>query len=120
MAFTFQELLADPGDSLYYDEAFRDDIEAHLVILRRYNVDKRTVPPSLIYKYEGDFYGYLTEIGVPTEYHWIYLRVNHMAHPREFGEKMRDPQNRNVTFDMIVPDTNAISGIRTLFLTKKR
>jgi len=120
MALTVMSLATNPGDPLYYTEEFRRVIETHLNILKRSNVQLERISNDKVYQFEGNFYGLLNELGVAANLHWIYLRVNEMENPNQFGKAMRDPQNREVVFDLIHPNPNAISNIRALYLTKKR
>lgn len=119
MALTVTALLADAGDALYYDPDFRNVLETHMLLLRRLGVAREVIANDLVYQFEGNFYGYLVARGVPAYLHWVYLRVNNMVHPNEFGKAMRDPNNRAVRVEYITPDSNLLANIRSLYLTKK-
>lgn len=119
MAFTIIEQMAKPGDDLYYDPAFRLIVETHLNILKHSRVVQEDIPLDLFYQYEGDFYGYLVERGIPTFMHWIYLRVNGMTNPNEFAKEQRDPLNRAYSPVLLRPHDNTVSGLRSFYLSRK-
>lgn len=41
------------------------------------------------YRFEGDFFGYLRYLGYGPEGDWLHLRINHMKHPTEWKEGIR-------------------------------
>lgn len=71
----------DPtGQAVYYSQAFRIMIEDHLLILR--NMSTNTVyeirqdQMADLYRFEGDFQGFLTELGFQAKYHFVIMRIN--------------------------------------------
>ena len=71
----------DPtGESIYFTDKFRQMLEDHLLILR--NMSTASVRQmtdedmNQIYRYTGDFYGFLTELGYSVKYHWTIVRMN--------------------------------------------
>jgi hypothetical protein len=117
MAFTVTAQRVPSGDDLYYDPRFRLIIETHLNILKQEAVAIAEISADLIYQFEGDFYGLLTQQGIPAELHWIYLRVNGMENPTQFGKAVRDPYRRAYSFSVVKPNPNTISELRSTFLT---
>lgn len=73
----------------------------------------------MLYQFEGNFYGYLMSRGVPPEYHWIYLRVNRMHSPEEFGRNRNANALKNPTFYLVEPSLDAIGAILMLYLRMK-
>jgi hypothetical protein len=119
MAFTVLAHRVPSGDDLYYEMRFRNIVETHLNILKREAVAFTDVAPDKIYQYEGDFYGLLSEMGIEPQYHWIYLRVNDMTNPNQFGKAVRDPYRRAYTFGLLRPNPNGITELRTAYLATK-
>jgi hypothetical protein len=121
MVFSVHALAGDPGDTVYYEPGFRTVIETHLTLLRNHPATQRSaISPDKLHQYEGDFYGLLGELGVGMELHWIYLRVNGMESPNQFGRQLRDPYIKEQRFQLRRPPTEMISDLRTLYLTTRR
>jgi len=118
MAFSVTDQGVNPGDVVYYDPKFRTIIETHLSILRRPGMSgEQIIEPSLIHQFEGDFYGLLTHLGVRPSLWWIYLRVNGMESPNQFGGQLHDPYREHYRFTLKLPPDEFITNLRTLFLT---
>lgn len=93
-------LMFSPGADLYYDKAFRDTMEAHMEYFRSsrktqvYDVD-----PQRAVVYQGDLFGFLLEIKIQPQYHWIVMRMNNFFSPYEFGPQVHSlmiPSNAEV------------------------
>lgn len=86
------ELSVNPGSPYYYTESWKhcgvEDFVTWLLTEGRGNLDIYTVTDAEQYRYEYDFYGYLTDVHkVTLPYLWdITLRLNHMYRPDEFGK----------------------------------
>jgi hypothetical protein len=119
MAFTIFNKMAKPGSELYYDSDFRLVLETHLNLLINRAAAVEDIPLDLFYQYEGDFYGYLVEKGIPPEYHFIHLRINGMTNPNQFAKEMRDPSNPLVRPVLIRPNQNQIDNIVRLYMSRK-
>ena len=118
MAFTVKNLANPSGDPVYYDPTFRTVIETHLDILASPPMAKNMpITPDKVYQYEGDFYGLLSELGVQPHLHWIFLRVNGMYNPNEFGMELHDDFRREYDWSLIVPSTDLIRDLRQLHTT---
>lgn len=81
-------LAVDPGLPLYYTTSWRMMVEDYIPWLHSSSVvETEQVSDTDRYRYEADFYGYLTHVLKITapELHYIMLRLNNMTHPREFG-----------------------------------
>lgn len=120
MPFTVSDIAKDPGDQLFYDPGFRRMIETHLVMLRNMN-DLRSdvIDPNTIYKYQGDFYGFLGSLGVPMDQYWLYLRFNGLTNPEQFGQAYNDPYSGAVSFQLQHPPIDTVRGLRRLYLTEQ-
>lgn len=121
MSFTIQASAQKAGDSVFYKPAFRRDVEMHLLMLRNNEITtSRLIEPILIHRFEGDFYGLLRSLGVPTEHHWIYLRVNGMENPNQFGRQLHDPYRGEFSFNLLEPSTDIIEQLRKGFLSTQQ
>lgn len=119
MAFTILAEMAKPGEVIYYDPRFRLHIETHLNILINRAAAVDDIPPDKYYQYEGDFHGYLIELGIPMEMHFIYMRMNGMTNPNQFGKEQRDPHADPLAPKLIRPNLNLVDGIVKYFMSRK-
>jgi hypothetical protein len=69
------------------------------------------VTPYDLYKYEGDFYGILSNNKVPQEYHWIIMRMNDIYSPAIVPLELGG---------VFVPDFSVVDKIRQVYLTKEK
>jgi len=121
MAFSITTLKNNSGDPMFYELGFRTIIETHLNILKYTNFTmKRSIDGSKVYQYEGDFYGLLAELNVPLEHHWIFLRVNGMFNPNEFGRVVYDPYGRRHDFNLLIPSDDYIGNLLILYKSTRR
>lgn len=106
---------SDDGNSGYYNEAFRNEMEVHLPYLRfsRLSYDIN-VSPDIAYRFEGDFFGLLLAlVSMPKQYHWITMRMNNMKDPTEYRRDqltLRLPQVSDI--DSLFSAFRAIQNIR--------
>lgn len=98
------DLMISEGPSSYYTEAFRNVLEDHLSFLK---VHARTrvisIDPNLAYKYEFDLFGLLSAQGIPTQLHWLVMRLNDMASPTEV--------RRDLAY-LLIPDATVIQQLQ--------
>lgn len=101
--------LTDRGHAAYYDEEFRALIEAHLPYIRN---DSRTheivVDLAKTAVYRGDFYGFLTQVGISPEFHWVIMRLNRMNTPMQFDSSITT---------LLIPDESQIRMIEMQYRT---
>lgn len=119
MAFTILEQTGNGGSGMFYEPEFRQIVETHLNILKLTNSVTEEIKQELFWQYEGNFYGYLTEIGVQPELHWIYLRVNNMENPNQFAWEVRDPLDKKYNPTLLKPNDNVIGIIQKYYLSRK-
>lgn len=119
MALTVSSLARPSGEDLFYTAQFRTAIESHLNLLRTTGITEEPIQGDILYQFEGNFYGYLASLGIDLHLNWIYLRVNGMEHPNQFGAELRDPYNRAYSRSLIHPSRDVIDSIRGLYLTTK-
>jgi len=121
MAFTIltDSKMAKAGEDLYYDPDFRLVVESALNVLINRAAAVDDIPLDLYYQYEGDFYGYLTEIGILPNMFFILLRMNGMTNPNQFAKEMRDPSNPSVSPKLIRPNDNEVGELVKLYMSRK-
>lgn len=79
------DTILDSVPSVYYSEPFQSMLENHIFTLARHSSAQiLAIEPSLAYQYEGDFFGLLTNLGVPSQYHWATMRCNGLYSPVDF------------------------------------
>lgn len=116
MAFTVVSQARPSGDRIYYDPGFRAVIETHLIALRSPNIaTSEPISPQKVHQYEGDFYGLLIEKNIPMHLHWIYLRVNGMMNPAEFGTEKYNPFHQHRQFELLHPPEDFLQELRLLY-----
>lgn len=120
MAFKVQAELADAGDSLFYTQAFREHLEAHINILRRTNPRRIDVPPESVYQFEGNLFGYLASRGESHDIHHLIMRMNDYHNPYEFGRKQLERVTPTNGIILLGPDSTLLGHIRTLYLGKQK
>jgi hypothetical protein len=100
------DLMLDPGPTIYYNDEFRRVLEDHMTVLRT-SAGTRIIDidAGTAYKFEADFYGLLVQLNVPLHLHWVVLRVNNMTNPSEF----KVPRTEGI--ELRIPDPNAIGQI---------
>lgn len=118
MAFTIKELALPTGDPIYYDPSFRSVIEAHLPILRTPGIVRaQAISPTRVHQFEGNFYGLLSHLKIPLQYHWIIMRINGFNSPSEFGMSVHDPYEKNQEFALMIPSEEFLRNLRMLHLS---
>lgn len=120
MSFAILQNMAEKGADLFYEQGFRNIIESHLNILSNAYITKQPISGDMVYQYEGNFYGYLIDIGVQPQYHWIYLRVNGMTNSNQFGKELRDPYQRIYEWTLIIPSDDIINELAAQYNTLKK
>lgn len=119
MAFTIMTHMAQAGPEMYYDPKFRLMIETHINVLRHDQVTRQVIPDNHYYQYEGDFYGFLVGEKVPAHLHWIYMRVNGMYNPDEFGRDLRDQYQVRKQPVFLIPHEANLSDIQRMYVSLK-
>lgn len=104
------DILMTPfGEDVSYTEEFRIVLDSYIYVLKT-KATVITVADVDSYKYDGDFYGYLDNAGVPKEYHYAYLIANSYKSPFEFN---------SFTKSILAPDAGTIDLIKQIFKTRK-
>lgn len=101
--------LADAyGDDYYFDEAFLIILQSYIPLIRQGNVVTLTPTNQQLYKYQGDFYGLLDELGVQKQYHYATLLLNNLRNSSDFDSSMAS---------ILVPDYSQIDMIHATYTT---
>lgn len=106
-------LMVNPGSPWYYRPSWYACIEDHMYLLRdTRNSELVNVADTDRWRYEADFYGYLRDVHKITlpQYWYVYLRVNHMTSPQEFGAE---------NLAIYLPKTAVVDRIMELYKTAK-
>lgn len=112
MASPLFNLIRSDGPQVFYNEGFRRELEVHIPLLKS-GSDARIieVEDNIAYKYEYDFFGLLTYLKIPAQYHWITMRVNNMMHPDEYSKDI---------LSVLLPDVVILEQLRTTYTTAHR
>lgn len=106
------ELMVDPGPSIFYDSAFRNVLEDHMTFLREHSQTIQiTVEPTQAYRFEHDLFGLLAHYNVPVHFHWLVMRMNKMTSPTD--------SHRDIN-TLLVPDHTVVEHIRQSHMTRRR
>lgn len=112
MPMSVLSLLRPSGPAFFYSAEWRLLVETHLHWLRAQNVsDQVVINEQLAYKYEGDLFGALTELGIPDEMHWTILRMNGLTSPTEF---------KGDAAVLMVPSRETLNSLKTMAETRQR
>lgn len=88
------------NDSLgYFEPAFRQVLEEHLGLIRTYGISQvLSVPSMLALRFQGDYFGLLTEMRVPVYLHWVTLRLNGLLSPADSSVDTTSVQTVDSTY----------------------
>ena len=85
-------LLMPPVDPAYYSPEFKQMVEDHLDYMKNYTgateadalvkmIEVTSSDHQKLYRYAGDWYGFLRAMGYSDRYHWAILRFNGTRDP---------------------------------------
>jgi hypothetical protein len=96
--------LVQAGPDIYYDDTFRRVLEDHMTYLRNLSTTtKIDVEPIDVIRYQADFYGLLTKLGIQLHMQWIILRMTGLTSPSKIPEDLEF---------VLVPDESEISRLK--------
>lgn len=111
MSMTLSNFMSPPGDDTYYEDAFLNIVDSHLLYLQnRPDTVLLPVDAHLVYKHEGDLSGLFDEIGYPKKYHYTLMRMN--------GFRSTNELKLGIT-TLIVPPFSEIDLLNAVYRTKK-
>lgn len=77
----------ESGGSDYYNPDFRKTLEAHVPYFRTASSSYRIpVTPINLVVYNQDLFGFLTEMKIKQNLHWLIMRINNYFSPFDFKE----------------------------------
>lgn len=99
-----------PNDELTYsDPGFLVMIESHLTYLRGLSSNYvMTATNQQGFKYEGDFFGLLNELGIEKKYHHIVMRVNGYLSSADY---------KGDVLDIVIPSLDEVTLLKTTYQT---
>lgn len=96
-------------ESINNDPKYIDMLESHLTYFRTLNTNTLiAVSNQLNYKYEGDFYGLLTELGVDRNHHYLVMRLNGLAHSGDYKGNLDN---------VLIPDISEVNLLTNIYRT---
>lgn len=109
MTFSLQAQLIPDGGDIYWSEEFQTMIESHLAWLKNHPTTYTiAVDDGDAYKYEGDFYGLLAAYRVPTQYHWVVMRMNGLRATTDY-DSTKD--------SLLIPSYQTLADLVQVFAT---
>lgn len=102
------EIATSGGPDVYYSDRFRVVLEDHMTYLRNHpQTYYKEVNSKQAYKFEGDFFGLLSELNLPVEFYWLIMRMNKLTSP---------VYTESTITSIIVPSNDVIERIRSAFM----
>ena len=102
------EIATSDGADIYYSDSFRVVLEDHMTYLRNHpQTYLKEVSSKQAYKFEGDFFGLLSELNQSPEFYWIIMRMNKLTSP---------VYSESTINSIIVPANDVIERIRSAFM----
>ena len=108
MGSTIDSLLTNYGDESYFDEDFFMLIRTYMPLIRNGAVTTLTPTNQQLYKYQGDFYGLLGELGVAKQYYYATLLLNNLFSSTDFQSSMQT---------IMIPDESYIDMLHSVYTT---
>ena len=104
------EKLPAVSNETFYGADFRAVLEDHMTWLRNHRSTRSIkVANSDAYRFEGDFYRYLSSLGtISRGYFWVIMRLNKMTSPQDFGVE---------TDTILVPSAETLEALRKAHVT---
>ncbi len=92
-----------PPSLMWLDREWRHIFEDHLPLLKKH-ARVKPIDVALAHEHQGNFYGYLRDLGFEPRWHWYQLRINDLHDPSEFDE------NREFIFLVEPPVIEELEG----------
>jgi hypothetical protein len=94
----------------YYSDGFRNVLEDHFSWLKT-QPSTKTVPIEgyLAVRYEYDFYGLMQNQNVPTELHWLVMRLSGYTSPDQMSADLQS---------YVLPDPSLVRQIYSIYSAK--
>lgn len=105
-------LLPNNPNNIFDTVEFRTIVEDFLEALKTSaSTRAESIPPSIYYLWRFDWRGLLVAMGVPTELHWVTIRMN--------GGKSYTDVPKELAI-LLIPDGGYITNLATVARSKKR
>jgi len=108
MPSTINNLATTYGDDYFFNESFLVLIRSYIPLILKQQLTQVSPTNQQLYKYQGDFYGLLDELGVEKQYHYATLLVNQLKSSTEFEPSMAV---------ILLPNTAYIDMIHSVYTT---
>jgi hypothetical protein len=108
MPSTINNYLTTYGDDHFFDESFLILLRSYMPLISKQNVNQVSPTNQQLYKYQGDFYGLLDELGVDKQYHYATLLLNNLKSSTEFVPSMSV---------ILIPNTAYIDMLHSVYTT---
>lgn len=104
-----QDLATDSGPPVFYEDGFRNMLEDHMTFLREHpETIVIEVTPMQAHRYEFDQAGLFNALNIPTQLHWIVMRMNRFTSPNQVPEDL---------MSLMVPGNQVISRLQSAYNT---
>lgn len=103
--YLHHDLFPETTQPKYYEDAFRNILEAHLSYLRGHSTTTYvSVDPGNAYKYEYNLYLLLESLNYPEHLHWLIMRLSGLTSPYDMRENFTT---------LVVPDQNIVEQLKS-------
>lgn len=93
-----------------FEDGFRVWYQSFIPYMNVSNIVPIQIKPHIAFKYEGDFYGLLDELGIPKHHHYFAMLQNKLTHPGDYD---------GIVDTIYLPDMTFIDQLRSLYMSKK-
>ena len=105
---TLTDSVSQPDDS-FFDEEFMVMIDSHLTWLRSDpDGTMQAISNIQAYKWEGDLFGLLDNLGIDKRYHFIIARVNYYENSTDY---------RGDVYQLFIPTLSNINMLNNIYKT---
>lgn len=102
--------LTQTVENIENDPLYLATLESHLSYLKKMDTAvTNSITPRQSYKYEGDFYGLLSDMRIDKSYHYIILRMNNYTSPTDYKGEVKD---------IVIPDLAEVDLIKNIYMTR--
>lgn len=78
-------LMKTSDDQSFFERDFQIILESHIPhLLSLESTFTQVIDERISFKYEGDFFGLMNEMGILSRYHFIMMRVNNLRCPGDY------------------------------------
>lgn len=103
------DTMLDSVSSVYFSEGFQSMLENHILLLiQSSGTQVMPVKNAIAHQFEGDFYGLLTSLDIPDQYHFTILRCNGFYSPTDY---------RSTLVNIIIPSFTDVDELQAIYST---